>query len=174
MLLVGTPATCIGVGHPKVSSTAQITLANGDVITADGIWVNTECGGATVAVFQLTTTQPANASPLSGLRVSIAAPPSIGHGAVLTYQVTLHNPSATSVALSPCPSYTEALGTGGTSRLAQTLLLNCTAANSIGGNASLTYEMKLAVPSSFPADPTKLSWRLEPDGPVVGTLITVT
>ncbi len=118
---------------------------------------------------------PPSQSRLRGLKGSISAPVSVARGTVLTYQVTLRNPGQAPVAFSPCPSYTEFLGIGGSpSHVVQSFLLNCAAGASIGAGSSLTYQMKLSVPSIFPTGPTKLAWKLDPDGPGVGTAIRVT
>ncbi len=180
IILIGTNATCLGAGHPKVASTLQMTLPNGDVTIVKGTWINTECGSASVMTFGAVDSGPVGQSQvgvgqLSRLKASITALPSIARGAVLIYRVTLRNTSATSVTLSPCPSYTEVLGTGGSTPIQQTLLLNCAAASAIAGNPSLTYEMRLSVPSSAAAGPTKLSWKLDvAGGTVVGTGIAIT
>jgi hypothetical protein len=175
-ILIGTPAVCAGAGQPVVASSVVLTLPNGNPVTVSGTRVDTECGPAAVIAFE--PADPAAAAPapgpLSTLDISLSAPRTVARGAVLTYRVTMGNQSGTPVALSPCPSYTEVLGAGGTAPVQQTLLLNCAAAGSIAGNAALTYEMKLAVPTSTPTGTTKVSWKLEvPGGPVVGTAISV-
>jgi hypothetical protein len=177
IVLIGTPAVCAGAGQPAAASSVQLTLPNGDAVTVNGTRIDTECGSPAVIEFEPVAPAPAApvAGPLSTLNVSVATPRTVARGAVLTYRVILANPSATSVPLSPCPSYTEVLGTGGAAPVQQTLLLNCAAAGSIAGNAALTFEMKVAVPASTPTGATKLSWKLEvPGGSVVGTVISVT
>jgi hypothetical protein len=176
-VLIGTPAVCAGAGQPVVASTVQLTLPNSNPVTVNGTRVDTQCGSAAVIAFEPTDPAPAAPAPgpLSTLNVSLSAPRTVARGAVLTYRVTMGNQSGTSVPLSPCPSYTEALGAGAAAPVQQTLLLNCGAASSIAGNAALTYEMRLTVPTSTPAGTTKVSWKLEvPGGPVVGAVISVT
>lgn len=51
--LIGTPATCAGVGHPQVGSRLKLNLPSGDVMSADGTWVNVECGRPTVMLFEV-------------------------------------------------------------------------------------------------------------------------
>lgn len=53
MALIGTPATCSGVGHPQVGSRLRLVLPSGDPMSAEGTWVNVECGGPTVILFNL-------------------------------------------------------------------------------------------------------------------------
>ena len=174
-LVVGTPAACAGSGQPIVATSVLLTLPTGDAVTVGGTRIDTECGAPTVVEFGAADVLPAAApGPLDSLSATLDAPQTVARGATLTYRVTLVNQSAVSVALSPCPSYTEVLGAG-TSAGQQTLLLNCQAGASIAANAAVTFEMKLAVPASAPPGDTKLTWTLEvPDGPVAGTVITVT
>jgi hypothetical protein len=119
---------------------------------------------------------PAVASgPLSSLNATVNAPQTVARGTVLTYQLTLANPSQAAVALSPCPSYTEVLGGGDSNAVQQTLVLNCQAGASIAAGAALTYQIELSVPASAAPGDTKLTWQLQvPNGPVAGTIITVT
>jgi hypothetical protein len=175
IVLIGTPTACAGSGQPVVGSSVQLTLPNGDAVTVGGTRIDTECGAPAVVAFEPVSPPDAAPGPLGMLSVSIAAPPTVARGTVLTYRVTLTNPSATSTTLSPCPSYSQVLGMGGGTPVQQALLLNCPAAASIATNAAVTYEMRLAVPASTPTGPTKLSWRLEvPGGPVAGAEVSVT
>ena len=49
--IIGTPGTCADVGHPQVGSRLKLNLPSGDVVSADGTWVNVECGEPTVLLF---------------------------------------------------------------------------------------------------------------------------
>jgi hypothetical protein len=170
-LVVGTPAGCAGSGQPVVATSVLLTLPAGESVTVGGTRIDTECGAATVVNFGAADLLPAAApGPLSSLSATLDAPQTAARGAVLSYQVTLVNQSPASVTLSPCPSYTQVLGT-----VQRTLVLNCQAATSIAASASATFQMQLTVPASAPPGDTKLSWTLEvPDGPVAGAVITVT
>jgi hypothetical protein len=170
-LVVGTPTGCPGSAQPIVATSVRLTLPAGDAMAVRGTLIHTECGAPTVVEFGAADMLPAAPpGPLGSLSATLDAPQTVARGATLTYHVTFVNQAAVPVALSPCPSYTEVLGAA-----QQTLLLNCQAAASIAANAAVTYEMKLAVPASAPPGDTKLTWNLEvPDGPVAGTVITVT
>jgi Protein of unknown function (DUF4232) len=51
--LIGTPGSCAGAGtHPEVGSELNLNMPSGDVMSADGAWVNVECGGPTVILFE--------------------------------------------------------------------------------------------------------------------------
>ncbi|TMC02225.1 MAG: hypothetical protein E6J41_30715 [Chloroflexi bacterium] len=175
-LVVGTPTACAGTGQPVVATSVLLTLPAGDAVTVGGTQIDTECGAPTVVAFGVADLLPAAApGPLDSLSATLDAPQTVARGAVLTYQVTLANQSPVPVALSPCPSYTEVLGGGGPGAAQRTLVLNCPAGATIAAGASVTYKVELAVPASTPAGDTKLTWTLEvPDGPVAGTVITVT
>jgi hypothetical protein len=170
-LVLGTPATCAGSGQPVVATSVLVTLPAGDAVTVGGTRIDTECGAATVVEFGAADVLPAaTPGPIGSLSVTVDAPQTTARGAVLTYQVTLVNQLQAPVALSPCPSYTQVLGA-----VQQTLVLNCQAAASIAANASVTFQMQLTVPASASPGDTKLSWTLDvPEGPVAGTVITVT
>lgn len=174
LLLIGAPSTCAGAGQPRIASTLRLVLPDGEAVSAGGARVDTECGPASVVRFEALAPPAPSPGPLSGIRLSISVPQSVGRGQLLAHTVTLRNPGRDQLAFSPCPSYTETLGTGVGPSLTRTLLLNCGAAGSLAGGASRAYEMRVAVPSSFPAGATKLSWKLDvANGPVVGTPLTV-
>jgi hypothetical protein len=173
-LLIGTPVGCAASAQPVIGSTVQLTLASGESIAVSGARVDTACGAPAVIGFDAVDLPEAAPGPLGSLGVSLVAPRTVSRGTVLTYRVTVANLSSASVALSPCPSYTEVLGTGAGATTQRTLLLNCRAAPWISASAARTFQMKLGVPASAPAGTTKLSWKLEvPGGPVVGAAITV-
>jgi hypothetical protein len=154
-----------------VATSVLLTLPAGDAVTVGGTYVDTECGAATVVEFGAADVLPAaTPGPIGSLTVTVDAPQTVARGAVLTYQVSLANQTAATVALSPCPSYTEVLGT-----VQRTLVLNCQGAASIAAGATATFQMQLTVPASAPPGDTKLSWALEvPEGPLAGTVVTVT
>jgi hypothetical protein len=171
-LMIGAPVGCAASASPRLSTHIEMTLPNGDLVAANGTRVDTECGPARVVDFS--PVAPAVApSPLGVLRVSLIAPRSAAHGAVLTYRITLTNPSSRAIALSPCPSYTESVGTG--PAIQRTLVMNCAAATFIRAGASLVYEMRLPLPQSAAHGPARLYWRLEVAyGPTAGSAISIT
>ncbi len=174
LLIVGAPVGCPASANPILSAKLSMTLPNGDVMPVQGARINTECGAANVMEFNAITLPPASPGPLSNLRPAVNAPQSAARGTVLTFHVTIHNASATSIDYSPCPSYTEGISNNAGPILQRTLLLNCSAASSIGPGATLVYEMKLLLPSSMSPGATKLFWRLEvPDGQSAGAVISI-
>jgi hypothetical protein len=89
---------------------------------------------------------------------------------VLRYTVTLTNPTAAPVSLAACPAYTQSVYADGKS-LDTTQRLDCGAAGGqIAANASVSFDMQVAVPAELGAGSGKLSWKLE-GGPGVGKMI---
>lgn len=172
-VLIGTPGTCAGAGTlPKVATVVRLKLSQTEVVAVSGTWINAECGDPELLAFDLQQAAVPNV-PASSLRASLIIPHSTSPGGTLIYLVTLSNPTATAIALDPCPSYTESIGLRAPVR--QTFQLNCSAVGSIPAGTSVTFEMRLAVPINFPKGTTKLSWQLEvPNGTLVGTPVTIT
>lgn len=172
-LLIGTPGTCTGAGHPQVGSRVDLTLSSGEKLSVSNTWVNVECGSPVVIAFTAGMV-PSASVPASGLSATISAPSSVVRGSVLQYFITLKNPTGRPITLSPCPSYTETLGANPASVVRQTWLLNCSAMPAINSGAAVVFEMRLSVPAGIPSGITKLSWSLQvPNGPSAGTAIQV-
>ena len=90
------------------------------------------------------------------------------------------NPAAKPFSLRPCPSYTEFLGglTGSDaprSHLVRYYYLNCGTVQAIPAHGSVTYQMKLPLPSGLPAGfYSKLDWQIQGGtGPAAVTSVTV-
>jgi hypothetical protein len=103
--------------------------------------------------------------PLSPLTAQMTAPATALASTTLAYTVTLSNPTTTDFALSPCPAYTEFVGTGSTKWIATILNyeLNCDSTPSIPAGGSVTFEMHLALPADQPAGSGKFGWQLQGD-----------
>jgi Protein of unknown function (DUF4232) len=91
-------------------------------------------------------------------RVTIAAPPGVVRGATLVYRVTVTNLSTDDYLLDPCPDYTEILGA---KEPVAEYQLNCAVAGGIAAGRSLTFEMKMDVPTNVPVGRTRLLWALD-------------
>jgi Protein of unknown function (DUF4232) len=122
-----------------------------------GVWVS-QFGVPADAV-------PATDTPLSELTAQITAPPTAKAGTTLTYSVTLSNTTGAAYSLSPCPAYTEFVGTGSTTWVATVLNyeLNCDATPAIPARGSVTFQMRLALPAEQPAGSGKFGWDLQGD-----------
>jgi hypothetical protein len=172
-LVVGTPGACVGAGHPDVASTLRLALATGETASVSGVWVNVECGPPQTILF-IADAMRATRLPASGLQATLSAPADAVRGQTLSYMVVLSNPTATRIALTDCPSYTESLGVAPATAVTRTLLLNCRAAPRLDPGHSLAFEMQLSVPQTMTPGVAKLSWHLAvPDGVAVGTTIVV-
>lgn len=77
------------------------------------------------------------------------------------YGVRLHNGSRTTVRFQPCPMLVQVLEPAGTPEAHQ---LNCAAAGPLRPGASVTFEMRIAVPASAPVGKNGLFWELDPTG----------
>ncbi|HEX8612782.1 MAG TPA: DUF4232 domain-containing protein [Telluria sp.] len=184
MLLIGTPGACEAATKPgrKVVTNMQLALPGGGVKKLDGVHIDTLCGGASVMRFE---TVPHNGAglderspmgrgqaPLAQLSGVVTAPDHVNRGATVHYMVTLTNPTAASVALSPCPAYTQSFYADG-KIVSNTMRLNCAASGAqIAANSSVSFEMQLPLHADLPAGAAKLSWVLD-QGPSVGTLLNL-
>lgn len=95
--------------------------------------------------------------PRTGLTVSLDVPATVGAGAVLDYQVTLSNATATEVPLTPCPDFLQAFGTS----VKEQHALNCVAARPVPAGGRETFAMQLAVPTSQTSGTERLTWFLQ-------------
>jgi hypothetical protein len=97
------------------------------------------------------------------LTATLATPATFTAGATASYTVTLHNHSAATVRLAPCPSYTEYLaaspGPGKSRYLARHFYLNCAAIRQIAARGSVTFAMRMPVPSTD--GQAKFGWQLQ-------------
>jgi hypothetical protein len=86
------------------------------------------------------------------LTVTMEVPEQAERGTTLVYQVNVTNTFPRAFRLEPCPAYRQ--GIAGT---AKTYRLNC-AVRSIPPHATVTYEMRLDIPSTVDPGPTKVTW----------------
>jgi hypothetical protein len=101
--------------------------------------------------------------------VEMRVPPTAVAGETLTFTVRLTNGSAGSVALNPCPGYTEDLIVDGRALKLlgeERFLLNCEAIGSeLGPGEILVLDMRYAVPADVAPGPVELIWSMDPGGP---------
>lgn len=174
---LGTGSAC-GTGADQMQSTTYRELV---FIMPDGATMGSHltfnAGSCGVIVDQLglpmTAEGQPSPGPLAGLTARLDVPSSVAAGSVLDYAVTLSNPTAQPIALSPCPAYTEwssaLMTTESKETPGLTYRLNCDTVTSIPPGASVTYAMKLDIPASALVGTSKFGWQLdEPGGPYVG------
>ena len=174
LVLVGAPGACAAAIGPerKVTTHMQVKFPGGGSKALEGAYVDTLCGPATVVDMQVLHGAPAKGSPLALLQSAVHLDGRAMPGSELHYTVTLTNPTAKAIALTPCPSFTQSLF-GDRELSAATLRLNCGATgNEIAAGKSIAYEMRLAIPAHVAADAVKLSWKLA-DGPTAGTTVAL-
>ncbi len=167
-----------GAGEHRVYPELLIGLPGGGTVGVHGTGFDAICG-VSVSPFGVPADQPHGPAP-SPLTARITAGPTARAGTDFTYLVTLTNPAAQPVPLRPCPSYAEFLGglTGpGTtnSHLAKYYYLNCKTVQTIPSHRSVTYQIKLPLPTGLPTGfYSKLDWQIQGGaGPAVATSLTV-
>jgi len=109
------------------------------------------------------------------LTATLTTPATLSAGTTASYTVTLHNHSAAAVPLTPCPSYTQYLDVSSGPRLSQYLArhyyLNCTAIRQIPARESVTFAMRMLVPSR--AGQAKFGWQLQASNVGTARIITI-
>jgi hypothetical protein len=137
-------------------------------------------GGVCVLDDQLGQHRDRDRPAPSPLTARITAGRTAQAGTDFGYLVTLTNPTAKPFPLPPCPSYAESLGglmgSGAPkSHVVRYYYLNCTTVEAIPAHGSVTYQMKLPLPSGLPAGfYSKLDWQIQGGtGPAVATSLTV-
>jgi Protein of unknown function (DUF4232) len=117
--------------------------------------------------------QPEPGTP-GTLRASVQLPRTARAGTTLRYVITLTNPAAQTVALAPCPAYTEWLGNEG-GGVERSFALNCDSVQTIPRHAHVDYEMELDVPAEVLTGTAKVAWRLNtPTGPYTAGVVEIT
>lgn len=104
-------------------------------------------------------------SPLKVLQPRLALPAASRSGEVLHFQVTLENPSADAIELSPCPAYVIGLNkleepaSPGVNELFAHRL-NCAPRPSIGPGEAVVFRMEAELPKTLGPGTLDLVWRL--------------
>ena len=110
-------------------------------------------------------------SPLDVLTASAAMPDPVTAGTTTTYQVTLQNPAATAVRLSPCPSYAEFMVQADARPVTARYYLNCQAAPEVPAHGSVTFGIQIATPAV--TGTAKYGWSLLGTSVETGGVTTV-
>ena len=184
-LYLGTNRGCTALNSPGANAAARANTYTGITITLpDGrgtlgvghVSLDTACG---LSESEIGAAPPVPTSPVAapGSPASLTAhstiPAEVHAGADLRYTVTLTNPTATPVSLTPCPVYSESL-IGNKTALRMSYQLNCAVVSRIDPGTATTFAMELSVPLSFPSSGAKMFWWLDaPSGPYTGRLLQV-
>jgi len=177
----GWVALAWGDGCPAITSggkaeyrTLFIVLGSGRVRVGFPVTLNLVCGLDVSRFGAPPPPPPESRSPLNVLTATVATPATLTAGTTASYTVTLANHGDAPLRLAPCPSYTEYLGVfSGPGRpwyLARRYYLNCAASGPIPARGSVTFAMRMPVPSG--TGQAKLGWQLQ--GTNVATALVVT
>jgi hypothetical protein len=165
-------------GEHQVYPELLIGLPGGGTVGVYRTGFDAICG-VWVSPFGVPADQPQWPAP-SPLTARITAGPTARAGTDFGYLVTLTSPTAKPFSLRPCPSYAESLGgltgPGATkSYLVKYYYLNCSTVQAIPAYGSVTYQIKLPLPSGLPAGfYSKLDWQIQGGtGPAAATSLTV-
>ncbi len=193
LLLLGTSVGCNALNSPSQSQ----NLANQRLATYNTIRVLLPHGGGGAGVtgvhldvacgldesqLGVRPPTPGVVEPRPGSVASLTAtaslPTTLSAGTTLSYVVTLHNPTATEVAFTPCPNFTEAIfvapNVKGAKPKVRTFALNCARAAPVAAHGSERFAMKLVLPPSTQASLAKFAWSLDTgSGPYIGRAIEV-
>ncbi len=157
---------------------AFVLPAGGGVVSARESSLIMMCGFLKMSQFGLPVPEPTGPTPRAGtpdtLTVSVMMPAAVRAGTALRFVVTLANPSAITVVLTPCPRYNEGIYTVG-GRLSRWYWLNCDPVRSIPPQGRVRYSMTLPIPPGTPTGSAKFWWRLgTPTEPMQGGAVTIT
>lgn len=177
-IAVGSQNVCSAGTPVKKVARLDLTLPGvGDVLSADGRNLIIACSAPAILFVQPTDSAANSAEPapvIPALQVSLALPQKAARGSTLSYTVTVSNSSTSALTLSPCPSYTQVLNAAGMVMSEDTLLLNCSAQNTIPPNSHLTFQMQSTIPADTPLGPLKVSWQLQTaDGAASGGVVQI-
>ena len=111
--------------------------------------------------------EPPYEPPMASVSLSVSLSATAGED--LAFFVTLTNRGVKPAVLTPCPTYTEDLIVDGRALkppAPQQFLLNCAAiGHALAPGASVTLQMRYAVPPALPPGPVELIWGMDPGGP---------
>ena len=165
---VSQPEQCQGSAGVQIAM-AKVTLPTGGsaltltLPTAPGAYT---CHGLGISSFEGPASPVAEPAVLPLPEIALKVPSSVRTGGVLVYEVTLTNGTLQPMDLvANCPSYGEELflndPNGSPPRAIKPVFqLNCTPAGTIQPTASLTFEMRLAVPQGEAPGSYKLFFTL--------------
>lgn len=159
---LGIPGVCPPVPASALEITFSVDTSRMSLVIPKGSGTDEpppECaGGERPGYFAAFVSEaPAPELPPSPLRADIVANGTPRPGEIFRYWVRLSNLEDHDVLLDPCPSYSE--GFKGLGDGPEIYLLNCTERNVIPVGATITYEMRIQVPTDLRAGfPFELNW----------------
>jgi hypothetical protein len=143
---------------------ANVVLENGFKFTIRNAWLSGRCP------LKVTPWAPMSNEDRRfwGLEAHLITPPFASAGAELTYILELINVTSATIALTPCPVFTQALTVEEGFRLEKlddmvhyTHRLNCEPHSTIKPREVVRYQMKVLIPAGYPTGKTQLFWMAE-------------
>jgi uncharacterized protein DUF4232 len=152
--------------------------AGGGLVSAPQSSLVMTCGFLEMSQLGLRAPEPTGPTPKPGtpdtLTVRVIMPAEARAGTTLRFVVTLANPTAVAVRLTPCPRYNEGIYTV-SGRVSRWSWLNCEAVRSIAAHTRVRYAMGLPIPRDVPGGLAKFWWALgTPNEPLRGGGVTIT
>ncbi len=174
---LATSTGCEGGRKPAVRYRKLLfALPQGGSVQAEQVSITEDCG-LSMSDFGLPRrySHPQPAPGTAGvLQVRLELPASVRAGTTLRYTVTLSNPTKTTVALHPCPGYSEGVYASGLV-VRRSFALNCDSVHDIPAHGHVRYAMRLALPRRLVPGIAKFGWNLNtPTGPFAGRIVRIT
>ncbi len=160
-----------GLSNPAHAYTGEVVgLPGGGTVRADAPF-DAVCGVG-VTTFGSPEPQPSQTGAYPGLQAKADLPATAVAGTTLNYTVTLTNTGDQPVNLVPCPVYSEIINTGTVH--SYSYRLNCSTVQSIAAGDSVTYAMRIPVPTGH-SGIAKFGWSIPNSATAfAGTTLTIT
>lgn len=148
-----------GACTAELPQSLRLTLpAGGTVAVTHPPFPTVSCPSLAVGTFFVVGADKPLPMPLDALQVTLHLPATVQAGTVLSYTVTLTNPTKQPISLVPCPGYWAHGFINGESVVHDQL--NCDGITAIGSGNSVTFAMRIPVPAA-PDPGAPLYWHLD-------------
>lgn len=160
-LWIDAPVSCPAYpgGAPFTSPGYQsltISIPSGGSLVIGNLRLPVACGIFSTPFFTMKPQPTYPKNPLVALVPRLRLPATVLAGTTLSYVVALTNSSNQKITLSPCPGYLE----NSTIPTKFEYRLNCQNVRTIPARDTVTYKMKMSIPSTAPSGVTRVGWIL--------------
>lgn len=154
-LFIGMSAACgTPAQRPTMYDTLFVYYPMGGEVVIHGLALYNFCGMTTTPFYSVKPGPQYPNPPTINLVPTLKLPATVKAGTTLTYEVDISNPQSKPAELLPCPIYME-YSSFGTKLLYH---LNCSTVHSIAPHGKVSYQMKMAIPSSAPLGEASIHW----------------